>query len=81
MQPVKKYLSCMLYLAGQVGGPEAEASSRGAEQLVAACHAARQFTDTQNFTLRCGICQMGVKGEKEAQEHAKQTGHTNFAEY
>lgn len=49
--------------------------------LVAASHAARQFTDTANFTLRCGVCQLGLKGEKEAVEHAKATGHSNFSEY
>ena len=72
---------CILSSAVQINSPEAEGASQGAEQLVSACHTARQFTDTHNFTLRCGICQIGVKGEKEAQEHAKQTGHTNFAEY
>lgn len=39
------------------------------------------LADTANFTLRCGICQLGLKGEKEAVEHAKQTGHTSFREY
>lgn len=64
--------------------PGSQAGSRiqqAAEQLVAACNAARQFTDTANFTLRCGVCQIGLKGEKEAVEHAKATGHSNFAEY
>ncbi|GMH14421.1 hypothetical protein Nepgr_016262 [Nepenthes gracilis] len=41
----------------------------------------RKYTDTANFTLRCGICQRGVKGEKEAVEHAQATGHVNFQEY
>lgn len=44
-------------------------------------HEARQFTDTANFTLRCGVCQIGVKGEKEAVEHARATGHQRFGEY
>ena len=30
---------------------------------------------------RCGVCQIGVKGQKEAVEHAKATGHQNFSEY
>jgi ubiquitin thioesterase OTU1 len=46
-----------------------------------AAHAARAFTDTASFTLRCGACQLGLKGEKEAVEHAKATGHSNFTEY
>ncbi|KAF7815826.1 ubiquitin thioesterase OTU1 [Senna tora] len=41
----------------------------------------RSYTDTANFTLRCGVCQIGVVGEKEAVEHAQATGHVNFQEY
>ncbi|RVW99528.1 Ubiquitin thioesterase OTU1 [Vitis vinifera] len=41
----------------------------------------RRFTDTTNFTLRCGVCQIGVIGQKEAMEHARATGHVNFQEY
>jgi ubiquitin thioesterase OTU1 len=48
---------------------------------VEAAHQARQFTDMATFTLRCGTCQIGLKGEKEAVEHAKTTGHSNFSEY
>ncbi|XP_057735678.1 OVARIAN TUMOR DOMAIN-containing deubiquitinating enzyme 2-like [Arachis stenosperma] len=40
----------------------------------------RRFTDTANFTLRCGVCQIGVVGQKEAVEHAQATGHVNFQE-
>ncbi|WRX28707.1 hypothetical protein QQP08_021194 [Theobroma cacao] len=41
----------------------------------------RSYTDTANFTLRCGVCQIGVVGQKEAMEHAQATGHVNFQEY
>lgn len=41
----------------------------------------RSYTDTSNFTLRCGVCQIGVVGQKEAAEHAQATGHINFQEY
>ncbi|KAH1121118.1 hypothetical protein J1N35_004278 [Gossypium stocksii] len=41
----------------------------------------RRYTDTANFTLRCGVCQIGVVGQKEAVEHAQATGHVNFQEY
>ncbi|KAK9802938.1 hypothetical protein WJX72_000560 [[Myrmecia] bisecta] len=61
--------------------PSAPAIERAAAELVAKAHEARQFTDTTNFTLRCGVCQIGVKGEKEAREHAKATGHQSFSEY
>ncbi|KAG6424225.1 hypothetical protein SASPL_114640 [Salvia splendens] len=41
----------------------------------------RSYTDTANFTLRCGVCQIGVVGQKEAAEHAQATGHVNFQEF
>lgn len=41
---------------------------------------ARQFTDTQNFTIICLTCQKKLKGQHEAQTHAKETGHGNFSE-
>lgn len=40
----------------------------------------RQFTDVSRFDLRCMVCQTGLVGEKEARQHAKVTGHTNFGE-
>ena len=62
-------------------GPAADAAGRKASKVVNEAHAARQFTDTANFTLRCLVCQKGLKGEKEALEHAKASGHSNFSEY
>ena len=41
----------------------------------------RQFTDVGSFTLRCLICQKSLRGQSEAQSHAKETGHINFGEY
>jgi len=40
----------------------------------------RQFTDVNRFALRCMVCETGLVGQKEAREHAKETGHTNFGE-
>ncbi|CAJ0844514.1 9866_t:CDS:10 [Entrophospora sp. SA101] len=40
-----------------------------------------KYTYTANFTLRCGQCEKGLVGDKEAVQHAKDTGHTNFVEY
>ncbi len=58
-----------------------DGAAREAEALVGELHRQRKFTDTASFTIRCLVCQRGLKGEKEALEHAKTTGHTNFAEY
>mmetsp|Transcript_36625 Transcript_36625/g.74662 ORF Transcript_36625/g.74662 Transcript_36625/m.74662 type:complete len:328 (-) Transcript_36625:1839-2822(-) len=52
-----------------------------ARALCAEQHRAKAFTDTSNFTLRCLVCQEGLVGQKEAAEHAKKTGHSNFSEY
>lgn len=52
-----------------------------ASRLVAEQHRARKFTDTSAFTLRCLVCQCGLKGQEGALAHAKESGHTNFAEY
>ena len=52
-----------------------------AQQLCQQQHNAKAFTDTSNFTLRCLICQQGLKGQAAAQLHAEATGHQNFAEF
>ena len=33
-----------------------------------------------NFSFRCLVCGTKLKGETEAQNHAKTTAHTNFSE-
>jgi hypothetical protein len=62
----------------EVGDAEAEA---GAAALAHAARAARAFTDTTRFTLRCLVCQAGLVGEAGARDHARATGHSNFAEF
>ncbi|KAJ3236134.1 aminotransferase [Chytriomyces hyalinus] len=59
-----------------------------AEEVLAAClklagiwKQKHKFTDLGSFTLRCDVCKDGLKGQNEAQAHAKQTGHTRFVEY
>eukprot|EP01018_Ginkgo_biloba_P024690 Gb_06226 [translate_table: standard] len=52
-----------------------------AERLVKEAQRKRSYTDTANFTLRCGVCQLGLVGQKEAVEHAQATGHVNYQEY
>ena len=41
----------------------------------------RKFTDLASFTLKCEICLVGIKGQKEAQDHAMKSGHSKFSEY
>ena len=51
-----------------------------ARELAEELYKKRQFVDVANFTLMCGICYEKFIGEKDALEHAKQTGHSNFQE-
>jgi len=64
-----------------VFAPDDTVAEAKALKLTQEAHKARQFTDMAGFTLRCGVCQSGLKGEKEALDHAKKTGHQNFSEY
>lgn len=41
---------------------------------------AKQFTNVENFKLRCLVCQTPLSGQVAAQEHAEKTGHINFGE-
>lgn len=50
-------------------------------ELVQTAQAAHRYTDTSHLTLRCNDCQLGLRGQGEAQKHAQQTGHFNFIEY
>jgi ubiquitin thioesterase OTU1 len=40
----------------------------------------KQYTNIKDFSLICSICYFGCKGQKDALEHAKTTGHQNFQE-
>lgn len=51
-----------------------EAIMTAASKLVANLKDKKYFTDTANFDLRCGVCGVGLKGEKGAREHAMTTG-------
>lgn len=50
----------------------------GGVQLAAKLKKAHKYTDLATFTLRCSVCQTGLKGEKDAQNHAQQTQHTSL---
>ncbi|KAI8923038.1 hypothetical protein BC831DRAFT_404227 [Entophlyctis helioformis] len=62
-------------------GHEAETASQAALKLAEMWRKQRKFTDLANFTLRCAVCKQGLTGQKEAQAHAKSTGHASFTEY
>lgn len=51
-----------------------------AKLLAHEAKSSRQFTDVNKFTLKCMVCNILLKGQVEAQSHAKSTGHANFGE-
>ncbi|XP_049843017.1 ubiquitin thioesterase OTU1 [Schistocerca gregaria] len=51
-----------------------------AEQLAREAKSSRQFTDVERFTLSCLECRVSLRGQAEAQAHARETGHTSFGE-
>ncbi|XP_060524178.1 ubiquitin thioesterase Otu1 isoform X2 [Cylas formicarius] len=53
---------------------------REAELLAQEAKSSRQFTDVNKFTLKCLVCNTFLKGQVEAQHHAKATSHMNFGE-
>lgn len=52
-----------------------------ARNLANEAKSSRQYTDVDKFTLRCIQCDRKLKGQKEATEHAKETGHDQFGEF
>jgi len=40
----------------------------------------KQFTDTKNFTVQCGICYEPLKGNEDIVVHSKRTGHSNYVQ-
>lgn len=53
---------------------------KSAKEFAKKARDARQFTNVNEFQLRCLACQTPLKGQTDAQAHAKSTGHTNFGE-
>jgi ubiquitin thioesterase OTU1 len=56
------------------------AAAAAVAALAADAKAKRRFTDTSSFALRCLVCNAGLRGQQDAQDHAAATGHANFAQ-
>lgn len=61
-------------------GGEAREVLTAAQELCKELKKRRYYTDTSNFSLKCKVCGMGLKGEREAVKHAAATGHGDFGE-
>lgn len=51
-----------------------------AMEIAREAKSSKQYTDIANFTLRCSLCDLKLRGDKEAREHATATGHVEFGE-
>jgi len=51
-----------------------------AKRLADVLRAKRAYTNTATFSVTCQECGKTFKGEKGAQAHATETGHTRFGE-
>jgi ubiquitin thioesterase OTU1 len=51
------------------------------QQIAGVWRRKHKYTDMATFTLKCGVCGTGLRGEREAQGHAQETGHVSFTEY
>ncbi|XP_015108358.1 ubiquitin thioesterase OTU1 [Diachasma alloeum] len=51
-----------------------------AGELAKEAKSSRQYTDVQNFTVKCLVCNIHLGGQTAASQHAKETGHMNFGE-
>jgi len=68
-------------LPKQYAFPSAETIAQNAAlKLAQVLKAARQYTDTANYKIRCGNCGAAFEGDKQVAEHANRTGHFNFQE-
>ncbi|TKY87541.1 hypothetical protein EX895_003555 [Sporisorium graminicola] len=64
-----------------IGVEEAEDEVLGAaKEVCRELKRRRYYTDTASFSLKCKTCGTKLTGEKEAVQHAKQTGHGDFGE-
>lgn len=60
--------------------PDDALALSGALALAEELKKKKAFTDLSNFTISCGICYKGFKGQREAVLHCQETGHSNFQE-
>lgn len=51
-----------------------------AEQIAKEAQSSRQYTDVDKCTLKCLNCNVLLRGQVDAQKHAKETGHQSFGE-
>jgi ubiquitin thioesterase OTU1 len=55
-----------------------EKAFEAAEQVAKLLKGRNYYTDTSSFAIQCKTCGWAGAGEKDAREHARQTGHMRF---
>jgi len=73
-----------LVIAGEIFVAMFPVADAGVEEAMRECargmHVRREFSDVERMGIVCKTCGGKMKGEKQALEHAKATGHGDFAE-
>jgi ubiquitin thioesterase OTU1 len=64
----------------QAREPTYEGVLAGAKGMVGKLKEAGYHVDTATFNIVCEVCGQGFVGEKEAVDHAGETGHTAFGQ-
>jgi ubiquitin thioesterase OTU1 len=60
--------------------PDDEEPLEQTKRLAADLKARKQYVNLAGCDLQCLVCNRGLRGQKEALEHAQQTGHQNFGQ-
>ena len=66
------------YAHRQLFSPTDQVTFDGVKALAASLKQQKRFVNLAGCAIQCSICDLGFKGQNEAQEHAKLTGHMNF---
>lgn len=57
---------------------EDEGAMQQAREIASEAQSSGQFTNVAEFSLRCLVCRNPLKGQAEAMQHARSTGHDRF---
>ena len=60
--------------------PDDKYAYEGALFVASELRKKKQYTNLKEFDLICGVWYKGCKGQKDAIDHCKETGHANFQE-
>jgi ubiquitin thioesterase OTU1 len=60
--------------------PQDQGIMEGVKKIATELRSKKQFVNLSGCDLQCLVCRVGLRGQKDAQLHASQTGHQNFGQ-